>query len=58
MCWRMTSDLRGVDAQSIVTEIAKDEYNHVAFLRTALGAAAVPMPLVRPALSMLLLAAS
>ena len=33
-------------AQSIATELAKDEYNHVVFLRTALGAAAVPIPLV------------
>ncbi len=32
--------------QSIATELAKDEYNHVVFLRTALGAAAVPIPLV------------
>jgi len=35
-----------VIAQSIATELAKDEYNHVVFLRTALGAAAVPIPLV------------
>ena len=33
--------------QSIATEIATDEVNHVVFLRAALGAAAVPMPLVR-----------
>ena len=43
---RVLRDHRDV-AQSIATEIAKDEYNHVAFLRTALGASAVAIPQVR-----------
>ena len=35
-----------VSAQAIATEISRDETNHVAFLRGALGAEAVPIPLV------------
>ena len=40
--------LMGLDfLQTIAQEIADDELTHVIFLRGALGAAAVPMPLVR-----------
>ena len=31
-------------AQNFAAELAADEYNHVAFIRTALGAAAIPIP--------------
>ncbi len=31
-------------AQNLAAELAADEYDHVAFFRTALGPAAIPIP--------------